>query len=102
MYSWEKRFELIVSKVRALEIKFIGYTSYLRGFYLSIMAFSERVSLYLTLITFVLMGNSLTAEITFVLATLVSILQYTCSICFPQAIVMAGETAVSLKRLTVG
>ncbi|XP_046428414.1 ATP-binding cassette sub-family C member 4-like [Neodiprion fabricii] len=100
MYSWEKPFELLVSKVRALEIKLIAYTSYLRGFYLSIMVFSERVTLYLTLITFVLMGNYLTADVTFVLATLFNVLQLTCAIAFPQAIIQAGETAVSLNRLT--
>ncbi|XP_046426197.1 ATP-binding cassette sub-family C member 4-like isoform X1 [Neodiprion fabricii] len=100
MYSWEKPFESIMSKVRGLEVKLIGYTSYLRGFYLSVMAFSERVSLYLTLITFVIMGNSLTAQITFVLASLFSILQFSCTICFPQAIIQAGEANVSLNRLT--
>lgn len=101
MYAWEKPFDLIVSKVRAVEMKLIGYTTYLRGFYLSIMVFSERVTLYLTLITFVLMGNSLTAESTFVLASLFNILQLSCAIYFPQAIIMAGEAAVSLDRLTV-
>lgn len=101
MYSWEKPFELIVSKVRAVEMKLIGWTSYLKGFYLSVMVFSERVTLYLTLITFVLMGNTLTADVTFVLASLFNLLQSTCAICLPQAIIMAGETDVSLKRLTV-
>ncbi|XP_046622340.1 ATP-binding cassette subfamily C member 4-like [Neodiprion virginianus] len=100
MYSWEKPFDLIVSKVRALEMKLIAVTTYLRGIYLSIMVFSERMTLYLTLITFVLMGNTLTADVSFVLSTLFNVLQMTCAICFPQAIIMAGETAVSLKRLT--
>ncbi|XP_046746878.1 ATP-binding cassette sub-family C member 4-like isoform X1 [Diprion similis] len=100
MYSWEKPFDLIVSKVRAAEMKLIGYTSYLRGIYLSIMLFSERITLFLTLIAFVLPGNSLTADITFSLATLFSVLQVTCAVCFPQAVVLAGETAVSLERLT--
>ncbi|XP_012257506.2 ATP-binding cassette sub-family C member 4-like isoform X1 [Athalia rosae] len=100
MYAWEKPFESIVAKVRAFEIKLISYTSYLRGIYLSIIVFSERVTLYLTLITFVLMGNSLTAQITFVLANLFNILQHTCATCFPHAVIMAGEAAVSLERLS--
>lgn len=101
MYSWEKPFELIVAKIRATEMKLISYTSYLRGFYMSIMVFSERVTLYLTLITFVLMGNTLTAETTFVMATLFNVLQLTSAICFPQAVIMASEANVSLKRITV-
>lgn len=101
MYSWEKPFEIIVSKIRALEIKLIAYTSYLRAIYQSVMVFSERVTLYLTLITYVLLGSTLDPQITFVLASLFNILQMTCAIFFPQAIIMAGEAAVSLERLTV-
>ncbi|XP_046598085.1 ATP-binding cassette sub-family C member 4-like isoform X1 [Neodiprion lecontei] len=100
MYAWEKPFELIVSKVRAVEMKLVGYTSYLRGIYLSITVFTEKTTLFLTLIVFVLNGNSLTANITFVLSTLFNVLQFTCAICLPKAILMAGETAVSLERIT--
>ncbi|XP_046746883.1 ATP-binding cassette subfamily C member 4-like isoform X1 [Diprion similis] len=100
MYSWEEPFEIVVSKIRALEIRLIKYTSYLRGFYLSIILFSERLSLYLTLITFVMLGNSLTAEITFVMSSLFSVMMFTCVVSVPQAIIMAGETAATLERLT--
>ncbi|XP_046429218.1 ATP-binding cassette subfamily C member 4-like isoform X3 [Neodiprion fabricii] len=100
MYAWEKPFELIVSKVRAVEMKLVGYTSYLRGIYLSITVFTEKTTLFLTLIVFVLNGNSLTANITFVLSTLFNVLQFTCAICLPKAVLMAGETAVSLERIT--
>nr|XP_046485764.1 ATP-binding cassette subfamily C member 4-like isoform X3 [Neodiprion pinetum] len=100
MYAWEKPFELIVSKVRAVEMKLVRYTSYLRGIYLSITVFTEKTTLFLTLIVFVLNGNSLTANITFVLSTLFNVLQFTCAICLPKAILMAGETAVSLERIT--
>nr|XP_046485751.1 ATP-binding cassette sub-family C member 4-like isoform X2 [Neodiprion pinetum] len=100
MYSWEKPFEIIVSKVRGVEMKLIGLTSYLRGIYASIMVFSERVTLYLTLISFALMGNHLTAEITFPLATLFNVLQMTCAIAFPQAIIQSGEAIVSLRRIS--
>ncbi|XP_046746877.1 ATP-binding cassette subfamily C member 4-like [Diprion similis] len=99
MYSWEKPFDIIVAKVRGLEIKLISITSYLKGIFASIMVFSERVTLYLTLITFALMGNPLTAEITFPLATLFNLLQMTCAIAFPQAIIQAGEAIVSLRRI---
>ncbi|XP_046619154.1 ATP-binding cassette subfamily C member 4-like isoform X1 [Neodiprion virginianus] len=100
MYSWEEPFEIVVSTIRALEIRLIKYTSYLRGFYLSVILFSERLSLYFTLFTFVMMGNSLTAEITFVISSFFSVMMFTCVVCVPQAIIMAGETAVTLERLT--
>lgn len=101
MYTWETPFQLLVSKVRALEIILIRYASYLRGFYLSVMIFSEKIALFSTLIAFVLMGNSLNAEVSFVTATFFNILQTTCAVCFPQGIIMAGEASISLKRLTV-
>lgn len=101
MYSWEKPFALIVSKVRDMELKLIGYASYLRGFWLSTILISEKITLYFTLITFVLMGNSLTPEITFVLMGLLNVLKVTCAIFFPFGIIVAGEAAVSLERLTV-
>ncbi|XP_012262524.2 ATP-binding cassette sub-family C member 4-like [Athalia rosae] len=100
MYSWEKPFEYIVKKIRAMEIKLISQTSYLRGFYLSIMVFCERVTLFLTLICFVLLGNPLAPEITFVMASLFNILQFTSAICFPQALIIAGEASISLNRIT--
>lgn len=101
MYTWEAPFDSLVSKVRALEMVLIRCASFLRGFYLSVMIFSERVALFLTLIVFVLLGNSLDAEVTFVAATFFKILQITCAICFPQGIILAGEASITLERLTV-
>lgn len=101
MYSWEKPFESIVSKVRALEMRLIGFTSYLRGYHIGLILLSDRISVYLTLITFVLMGNQLTAETTFLVVGLFAALMLTCGLNFPHALTMGGETVISLKRLTV-
>lgn len=101
MYSWEKPFEMMVSKVRALEIKFVSYTSYLRGYHLSMVTYAQQIGVYCTLVCFVLMGNQLTAEIAFVIVGLFSVLQETCTICLPLAIVLTGEAIVSLKRVKV-
>lgn len=101
LYSWEKPFELIVSKVRALETKLIGYTSYLRAIHRSMNVLSDRFALYLTLVTFVLMGNPPTPEVTFLLAALLNALQFVCALCFPQAMILGGEAAMSVGRLQV-
>lgn len=47
------------------------------------------------------MGNSLTAETTFALASLFNTLQLICVVLFPVAITTAAETYVSLERITV-
>ncbi|XP_046623147.1 ATP-binding cassette subfamily C member 4-like isoform X4 [Neodiprion virginianus] len=100
MYAWEKPFEFMVSKTRALEMKLIGNTTYLTGIRLSFTVLLEEITLFATLITFVLAGNTLTANSTFVIFTLFAALQLTSATFLPQAIVMARETAVSLERIT--
>lgn len=101
MYSWEKPIGLIISKVRDIELKVISYASYLRGICLSFIVISDKVTLYLTLISFVLMENSLTAETTFVVMGLTNVLNLSCNVLLPFAIIFTGEAFVSLKRITV-
>ncbi|XP_015522174.2 ATP-binding cassette sub-family C member 4 isoform X1 [Neodiprion lecontei] len=100
MYSWEEPFESIVSKVRAMEMKLITYSAYLRGTHLGMMNFSGRVTIYATMVTFALMGNSLTAEVVFPVSSLFHALQMTCALLLPQAVIQASEAAVSLRRVT--
>lgn len=101
MYAWEKPFSKIVSLTRKLEIKKIIFSSYVRAAYLAIIVFTERLTLYFTLITFVLIGNDLTANVTFEMSTYFNMLQLTASLFFPQALIMIGETMVSMNRLEV-
>ncbi|XP_003399081.1 ATP-binding cassette sub-family C member 4 isoform X1 [Bombus terrestris] len=99
MYAWEKPFEKIVTAARSTEIKKIGNTSYVRAVYLALMVFTNRIILFLTLLSYVLLGYNLRPEITFMLSSYFEILQLTTTLFFPQALLMAGETLVSTKRL---
>ncbi|XP_073368124.1 LOW QUALITY PROTEIN: multidrug resistance-associated protein 4 [Mycetomoellerius zeteki] len=99
MYAWEKPFSKIVSVTRELEIKKIKFSSYVRAAYLAIIVFTERLTLYFTLITFVLMGNDLTADVTYEMSTYFNMLQLTAALYFPHALIMLGESMVSLNRL---
>lgn len=99
MYAWEKPFEMIVSRTRAREIGVIRQSSNIRGLYLSIMVFTERTTLFLALTSFILMGNELTAHVSFALATYFNILQMTTAIFFPQALILSGEALISIRRL---
>ncbi|XP_046597102.1 ATP-binding cassette sub-family C member 4 isoform X2 [Neodiprion lecontei] len=100
MYAWEKPFELIVSRVRKLEIKLIAHSSYLRAALVGMIELTGRGTNYVTMITFVLMGHLLTAEIVFPVATLLNTLRVTCAAELPTAVTSAGEAAVSLRRIT--
>lgn len=101
MYAWEKPFEVIVSKIRKLEIRLVSRMSYFRGFHVSMQILAGKITLYLTLLSFVLLGNRLTAEITFVFESLFNALRYTCAIYFPEAMTTAGEASASADRIMV-
>ncbi|XP_011877743.1 PREDICTED: multidrug resistance-associated protein 4-like [Vollenhovia emeryi] len=99
MYVWEKPFSKIVSSIRKLEIKKIKLSSYVRGMYLAVSFVSQRLVIYITLITFVLMGNNLTASLAFEVFVYFSILRVTTSTYFPLALMNLGQSIVSLNRI---
>ncbi|XP_014467786.1 PREDICTED: multidrug resistance-associated protein 4-like [Dinoponera quadriceps] len=99
MYAWEKPFSKIVSITRKLEIHNIKFSAYVRAAYLAIMVFTERITLYITLIMYVIWGNHLSADVTFVLASYFNILQFSTALMFPQALIQMGEAMVSINRL---
>lgn len=99
MYAWEKPFEQMVKLARRKEINVITSASYLRGVYLSCSVFIERTTLYLTIITYVLLGNNITADKTYSMAQFFNVLQLALAIYYPMAISIGAETLVSVKRL---
>lgn len=99
MYAWEKPFQNVVKEARRREIKQIRYASYLRGFYLSTMVFTERSTLYITIAAAVLMGNIISADIVFSMAGYYNILQLVAAIWYPLAVSFGAEALVSLKRV---
>ncbi|KAJ8961187.1 hypothetical protein NQ318_008870, partial [Aromia moschata] len=111
MYAWEKPFEKIVEAARRyvkkyslnlkqkIEIRVVRKTSYIRGLSVALMVFTERLILYLTIITFVLLGERLTGGVVFSVAQLFNTVQLYTSIFFPMAIASYAEAKVSIKRL---
>ncbi|XP_011701007.1 PREDICTED: multidrug resistance-associated protein 4-like isoform X2 [Wasmannia auropunctata] len=99
MYAWEKPFGKIVSMIRKMEIKKIKVSSYVRAAHLAAIVLLQRLSLYFALIMFVLMGNALTADITYEMVTYIAILNITSGLFFPHGIILLGESVVSLNRL---
>ncbi|CAG9783009.1 unnamed protein product [Diatraea saccharalis] len=99
MYAWEKPFEKIVDNLRKLEVKFISRTSMVKGFSTALMVFTERFILFATVVTFVVMGGQIRAEITFSLVQYFNLMQLACNIFFPMALSFLAETKVSVRRL---
>nr|AHB63235.1 multidrug resistance-associated protein [Chrysomela lapponica] len=99
MYAWEKSFEKLIKFMRADEITDLTSTSYLRGLLLSCMVFIERLTLFLTVTCYVLLGNVITADKVFSMAQFFNILQYGIAILYPMAVSYGAETLISIKRL---
>ncbi|XP_015109439.1 multidrug resistance-associated protein 4 [Diachasma alloeum] len=98
-YAWEKPFNKIVSLTRRAEVKDITSSSSLKALYLGLIVITERTTLFTAIVSFVLLKNTMSAEITFQLATYFNAFQLACAISFPQALIMGDEALISIRRL---
>lgn len=99
MYTWEKPFAYLVSLARKNEIKQIRSTSFIRGTIGSFIMFTTRISIFISVLAYVLLGGYITAEQVFVLTSYYNILRQTMTVFFPQGIALVAEAMVSVKRL---
>ena len=99
MYAWEKPFASLVSNSRKKEITVIRYVSWIRGVLLSFIMFVTRVSIFISLVAFALLGNIVTAQQAFMITAYYNILRPSMTIFLPQAIGQFAETMVSIGRL---
>lgn len=79
----------------------VAITSYIKGVSIALMVFTERVTLFLTIVAFVLLGHELTGEVIFSVAQLFNTLQLYISIFYPLGITGLAEAKISVKRLEV-
>ncbi|XP_053965144.1 probable multidrug resistance-associated protein lethal(2)03659 [Anastrepha ludens] len=99
MYAWEKPFGKMVQHARRKEMNVVRKKNYIAGTIQMFSMFMTRVSVFVSLVTFVLLGNFLTAEKAFVVTAFYSILRSTMVVSFPNGIQQISETLVSLKRI---
>ncbi|KAM7361614.1 putative multidrug resistance-associated protein lethal(2)03659 [Cochliomyia hominivorax] len=99
MYAWEIPFGKMVAEARKKEINCIRKVSYIRGILLSFIMFLTRVSIFLSLVGFVILNHFLTPEKAFVITAYYNILRTTMTVFFPQGISQLAEALVSIKRI---
>lgn len=61
--------------------------------------FTTRVSIFVSLVAFALLGNLVTAEKAFVITAYYNILRVTMTVFFPQGVGQLAEALVSIKRI---
>ncbi|KAB0798127.1 hypothetical protein PPYR_09120 [Photinus pyralis] len=99
MYAWEKPFEEMVKQARKREIDIIGLTSYIRGLLVSVMMYTEKLTFYLTIVTYVLLGNSLSGDKVFSIAQLFSTIELYMAVFYPIAVSFYAEAKISVSRI---
>ncbi|XP_044752072.1 probable multidrug resistance-associated protein lethal(2)03659 isoform X2 [Coccinella septempunctata] len=99
MYAWEKPFAKLIGAARRYEIKMLRIAGFFKGIILSFIIFNTRLSIFASIIAYVLLGNSINAEKVFVLTSFYNILRATMTVFFPTGIVMVAEANVSVNRL---
>jgi ATP-binding cassette, subfamily C (CFTR/MRP), member 4 len=63
MYAWEIPFQKLVGEKRANELKQVKLTQLMRAIFIGFMVFTERAALFVSILVFILLGNSMTANI---------------------------------------
>ncbi|CAH1098763.1 unnamed protein product [Psylliodes chrysocephalus] len=99
MYAWEKPFEKMVEFCRKSEVSFIAKTSYVNGVLSAMGAFIEKLSLYVTVVTFALAGNPIFGDMVFSMAQLFNTFTYVMCIHFPKGLTFYNEAKVSIGRI---
>ncbi|KAF5287552.1 hypothetical protein FQA39_LY15881 [Lamprigera yunnana] len=99
MYTWEKPFAHFVAMARRYEMKYIKKASYVRGIVLSFMLFATRIALFLTILTYILFDEKITAQKVFVITAFYNLLRQGMTNFFPQAVSQIAEANVSINRL---
>ncbi|KAL0104938.1 hypothetical protein PUN28_016527 [Cardiocondyla obscurior] len=86
MYTWENPFSALIEKARKKEINVIRWASYIRGITMSFIIFSTRMSLFITVLAYVLFGYKITAEKVFMITAYYNSLRTTMTVFFPQVL----------------
>nr|ASU47346.1 ABCC3 [Cnaphalocrocis medinalis] len=99
MYAWEIPFQKVVGERRADEMKQVKLASILRTVFLGLMIFIERTALFITILVFVLGGNSMTANVIYPLQQIMSVAQFNITLVLPLVLAFTAELIVSIKRI---
>lgn len=97
MYAWEKSFAKVVAEVRLKEVKAIKGTSYIHAA-LSCTSMISPLSVFLALVSYVYLGDSLTAKRVYTVSSYFNMLNDSMVHFWPLSITFIAEACVSAKR----
>uniref|UniRef100_A0AAG5CR64 Uncharacterized protein n=1 Tax=Anopheles atroparvus TaxID=41427 RepID=A0AAG5CR64_ANOAO len=98
MYTWESSFAKMIEKIRRKEIHAIRGGAYVRATLISFFTVS-RVSIFISLLSYTVTENVITAKKVFIVTSFYSILNDSMVHFWPMAITFCAEGYISLKRI---
>jgi ATP-binding cassette, subfamily C (CFTR/MRP), member 4 len=98
MYVWENSFAKMIENVRRKEVNAIRGSAYVRATLVSFFMIS-RLSIFLSLVTYVYFGNVITARKVFIVSSFYNILNESMVHFWPMAITCCAEGYISVKRV---
>ncbi|XP_021200213.3 ATP-binding cassette sub-family C member 4 [Helicoverpa armigera] len=99
MYGWEIPFQNVVGQKRADELKEVKRATIVRTVFLGFMMFTERTALFLTVLTYVLLGNVMSANVFYPLQQFMNAAQVNVTLILPLVLSFTAELLVSLGRV---
>lgn len=98
MYAWENSFRKIINAVRKKEVAAIGKSLNIKAAILSFQI-STEIAIFLSLVAYVLMGNSITAQKAFVTIAYFNYINHGLIEYWPMALTSVAEGIVSIRRV---
>ncbi|KAJ0181177.1 hypothetical protein K1T71_003262 [Dendrolimus kikuchii] len=99
MYAWEIPFQKLVGEKRADELVEVRKATRLRTVLLGFLLFTERAALFLTILAYLLLGNSMSANVIYPLQQFLSSAQVNISLILPLVLSFTAEFIVSVGRV---
>ncbi|RMC06825.1 hypothetical protein DUI87_16273 [Hirundo rustica rustica] len=99
MYAWEKSFAELVNGLRRKEIAMVMKSSYLRGLNLASFFVASKITVFMTFLAYVLLGNVISASKVFVAVSLYGAVRLTVTLFFPSAVERVSESVISIRRI---
>ncbi|CAH1738402.1 unnamed protein product [Aphis gossypii] len=99
MYTWENFFSKLVVYIRKKEIEHVKISAYIRDTLTSLAIIQTRFQLFISILSYVLLGNYISVQKIFVITTYYSILMPTMTFFFCQGLGQISELQVSIKRI---
>nr|XP_023018986.1 multidrug resistance-associated protein 4-like [Leptinotarsa decemlineata] len=99
MYTWEKQFSKMAEIIRRQEVHQIKQTSTVRALTRSYSIVSVKIAVFVSIFTYVLTGNTLSAKYTYTVLVFYGVLRLSLLTFFTEGLTFLAEARVSVKRI---